>query len=55
MAAHKKPHFVPRSYLKAGCDPNTPEGQKPYVWVFSRDGSNSRRKAPDKLFRETDL
>ena len=55
MTAHKKQHFVPRSYLKAWCDPNTPEGQEPYVWVFSWDGSNPRRKAPDSLFHETDL
>ncbi len=55
MANHKKQHFVPRSYLKAWCDPNTPTGQEPYVWRFSRDGSSSARKAPDTVFHETDL
>ena len=55
MAEHKKQHFVPRSYLQAWCDPNTPEGQEPYVWVFSKDGSNPRRRAPSNLFHETDL
>lgn len=55
MADHKKQHFVPQSYLRAWCDPNTPEGQEPYVWLFSSDGSNPRRKAPDNIFHETDL
>lgn len=55
MASHKKQHFIPRSYLRAWCDPNTPSGHEPYVWRFSRDGSNPRRKAPDKIFYETDL
>ena len=55
MADHKKQHFVPRSYLNAWCDPNTPVGQEPYVWLFSRDGSTSRRKAPTNIFHETDL
>lgn len=55
MAGHKKQHFIPRSYLKAWCDPSTPTGQEPYVWLFSRDGSSSRRKAPDNIFHETDM
>jgi hypothetical protein len=55
MAEHKRQHFVPRSYLQAWCDVNVPEGHTPYVWVFSRDGSNPRRRAPGNLFHETDL
>jgi len=55
MANHKKQHFVPRSYLKAWCDPNTPTGQEPYIWRFSCDGSSAARKAPDTIFHETDL
>jgi uncharacterized protein DUF4238 len=52
---HKKQHFVPECYLKAWCDPTTPAGQTPYVWRFDKDGSNPRRKAPERLFVETDL
>jgi len=52
---HKKQHFVSRSYLRAWCDPNTRPGQEPYVWRFSRDGSEVRRKSPDNIFYETDL
>lgn len=55
MTGHKKQHFIPRSYLSAWCDPNSPSNQEPYVWLLSRDGSNPRRKAPNNIFRETDL
>lgn len=50
----KKQHLVPQSYLEAWCDPTTPEGQTPYVWVFDKDGSTVRRKAPKKIFYEAD-
>lgn len=52
---HKKQHFVPKSYLKAWCDPDTASTEEPYVWQFSRDGSKSKRKAPHKIFIETDM
>jgi hypothetical protein len=52
---HKKQHFVPVCYLKPWCDPAVPKGHEPYVWVFDRDGSNPRRKAPDNIFHETDM
>jgi hypothetical protein len=55
MADHKKQHFIPRSYLKAWCDPSTPPDQEPYVWLFAADGTDPRRKAPDNIFHETDL
>lgn len=55
MATHKRQHYVPRSYLKAWCDPNTPPTQEPYVWLFNKDGSGARRKAPDNIFHERDL
>lgn len=52
---HRKQHFVPESYLKAWCDPTTPPGHKPYVWVHPRDRSSPRRKAPSNLFYEQDF
>jgi hypothetical protein len=55
MPEHKKQHFVPAGYLKAWCDPTTPEGQEPYVWVFNKDGTGAHRKAPSNIFHESDL
>jgi hypothetical protein len=55
MSKHKKQHFIPSSYLEAWCDPNTPAGQTPYVWRFSKDGNQISKKAPQKIFYETDM
>ena len=55
MSKYKKQHFVPQSYLKSWCDPNCPLKQTPYVWLFSSDGTESRKKAPSNIFYETDM
>jgi len=57
IKSYAKQHFVPQCYTKAWCDPRAPLGPKntPYVWQFSPDGKNVRRKAPTKLFTETDI
>lgn len=52
---HRKQHFVPVCYLKAWCDPKAPKAQTPYVWIFDKDGSNARRKAPENILHETDM
>src|SRR5450631_7641 len=52
---YKDQHFIPQGYLKAWCDPTTPEGQEPYVWRFTKDGAEARRKPPKKVFFEKDL
>jgi hypothetical protein len=52
---HGKQHYVTKSYLEAWCDPEMPQGHEPYVWVFSKDGSNPRRKAPENIFHERDF
>ncbi|MBY5387649.1 DUF4238 domain-containing protein [Rhizobium leguminosarum] len=53
--SHKSQHFVPKSYLSAWCDPNTPSGMQPYVWTFDRSGGSGRKRAPQNLFTETDI
>ncbi|MGI9101660.1 MAG: DUF4238 domain-containing protein [Terriglobales bacterium] len=50
----KKQHIIPRCYLKAWCDPDTPVGQTPYIWRVSKDGSSKRKKSPEKSFTQTD-
>jgi Protein of unknown function (DUF4238) len=55
VKTHKKQHFIPRSYLKAWCDPNTPAKQTPYVWQFSKDGTKVKKKAPENIFHENDM
>jgi hypothetical protein len=52
---HKGQHFVPACYLKAWCDPACPPNREPYVWLFDKDGSNPRNKAPSNIFKETDM
>lgn len=55
MSKHKKQHFVPKSYLAPWCDPNCPKKQTPYVWRFSQDGKEAKRKAPENIFHEADM
>lgn len=46
---------MPKSYLKAWCDPDVPARHEPYVWRFSKDGGTGQRKSPGKIFAETDF
>lgn len=50
----KKQHVVPNCYLKAWCDPATPDGQEPYIWIHPVGGDEPRRKSPRKSFTDTD-
>lgn len=52
---NKKQHFVPKSYLKAWCDPDTPARHEPYVWVFNRDSRVGESRAPINIFWEADF
>lgn len=52
---NKNQHWITRSYLAGWIDPNTPSGQEGYVWVFTKDGSTVKRKAPKNIFCEPDF
>lgn len=52
---HKKQHYIPKVYLAAWCDPDTPSQMQPYVWVFDRAGGLGKKRAPHKIFTETDF
>jgi hypothetical protein len=47
---HKNQHIIPNCYLKSWCDPRTPPGQRPYIWRISRDGTQKKKKSPEKSF-----
>ena len=55
MARKKAQHVIPQSYLKPWCDPQTPDGMEPYVWLISKDGNTTRKRSPKKSFTETDM
>jgi len=55
MAEKKKQHIIPRCYLQAWCDPNTPAGQLPFIWRISKDGSSKQKRSPKKSFTATDM
>lgn len=52
---HKRQHFIPQSYLKAWCDTQTLSGQEPYLWQFSKDGLQVKKKAPVNIFHENNM
>jgi Protein of unknown function (DUF4238) len=53
--SHKAQHFIPRTYLSAWCDPDTPKEMEPYVWRFSCSGDEVSRRSPNNIFKETDF
>lgn len=48
---HKNQHVIPNCYLKSWCDPRTPEAHNPYIWRISSDGTQKKKKSPEKSFR----
>ena len=50
---YKNQHFVTESYIKAWCDPQTPNGA--FAWVISKDSRIINRKSPKSLFAEEDF
>lgn len=55
VSKHKKQHFIPVSYLQAWVDQTTPKGHTPYTWIFNKDGSEPRQKAPVNVFWESGM
>ena len=53
--AYKNQHYIPKSYLSAWVDPNSPENHEPYVWVFPRNGGAAKPKAPKNVFSENNI
>jgi len=51
----KNQHFVTEAYLREWCDPETPQGYDPYVWIVSKKDRIAKRKSPKKIFSETDF
>ena len=50
----KAQHWVARSYLRAWCDPATPDGA--YLWILPKDRSSGPRwQSPKKTFRSFDM
>jgi hypothetical protein len=52
---HRKQHTIPACYLRAWCDPQTPESQEPHVWIISKGTGKARRKAPSNILWQTDF
>ncbi|MFZ2198417.1 MAG: DUF4238 domain-containing protein [Thermodesulfovibrionales bacterium] len=52
---YKKQHIVTAAYLKEWCDPRTPTGYTPYVWLVSKDGQSVDNKAPQNIFNGKDF
>ena len=52
---YKNQHFVTEAYLRAWCDPKTPKGYEPYLWVVSKKDRLAKKKSPKKVFRKADF
>lgn len=48
----KRHHFIPQFYLKGFCDPETPSGQAPFLWVRAIHSDAVYRRAPNNLAAE---
>ncbi len=55
MGAKAKQHIIPACYLRPWCDPGTPIGYEPYIWLISRDGTQKSRRAPSNSFTENNF
>ena len=51
---HKKQHTIPKSYLAAWLEPNTPPEQEPAIFRISKESKEMHRRSPANSFTETD-
>jgi hypothetical protein len=54
MQEKKNQHVLPQSYQKSWCAPDCPKDFEPYIWIFSRDGVQKKKKAPKNVFVENE-
>ena len=50
---YKNQHFITKAYLRAWCDPESPQGSK--VWMVSKKDRVARMRSPKKIFSEADF
>lgn len=50
-----KQHTIPKCYLSSFTDPDSPEEQEPYVWIFDRKGNEPKKKSPKNILVENDF
>jgi Protein of unknown function (DUF4238) len=51
---HKKQHTIPKLYLAAWLEPNTPPGQDPAIFRISKETKEVGRRSPGNSFTESD-
>src|ERR1700686_5114045 len=54
MTQKKDQHVVPQCYQESWLAPDCPKDFEPYVWLFLKDGTEKRRKAPKNVFVENE-
>jgi hypothetical protein len=54
MNQKKQQHILPQCYQKSWLAPDCPSDFEPYVWLFKKDGTEKKRKAPKHVFVENE-
>lgn len=47
-------HYIPRGYLRGFCDPCTPAGQEPWLWINDLRQGVVKRRAPKNIAKRPD-
>jgi hypothetical protein len=48
-------HYLPQFYLKEFTDPETPEGQEPYLWIYEYEFKKWKKRAPKNVASKPDF